>query len=56
MIGDSKNDILAAKAANITSIGLSYGYNYGESIANSNPELCFDTFSELTNTLLTTNH
>lgn len=56
MIGDSKNDILAAKAANIASIGLSYGYNYGESIANSNPDLCFDTFSELTNVLLTANH
>ena len=34
MIGDSKNDILAAKAANIQSIALSYGYNYGEDIAN----------------------
>ncbi|MGJ8692667.1 MAG: phosphoglycolate phosphatase [Thalassotalea sp.] len=51
MIGDSKNDILAAKAANIASIGLTYGYNYGESIAKTNPDLCFDTFSELTDAL-----
>ncbi len=46
MIGDSKNDILAAKAANIDSVGLTYGYNYGEDIAQYNPQWCFDTFSE----------
>ncbi|MCL1125570.1 phosphoglycolate phosphatase [Shewanella surugensis] len=37
MVGDSKNDILAAKAAGIGSIGLTYGYNYGEDIALSCP-------------------
>ncbi len=47
MIGDSKNDILAAKAANITSVGLTYGYNYGENIADYQPDFCFDSFSEL---------
>lgn len=47
MIGDSKNDILAAKAANIASVGLTYGYNYGEDIADYQPDLCFDNFSEL---------
>lgn len=47
MIGDSKNDILAAKAANIDSIALTYGYNYGEDIANCQPQWCFDTFNEL---------
>ncbi|GAB2699648.1 phosphoglycolate phosphatase [Aliiglaciecola aliphaticivorans] len=52
MIGDSKNDILAAKAAKITSIGVTYGYNYGESIANSRPDRCYDTFNELTSALL----
>lgn len=52
MIGDSKNDILAAKAAEIASIGVTYGYNYGESIANSNPDWCYDTFNELTTALL----
>lgn len=46
MIGDSKNDILAAKAANIDSVGLTYGYNYGEDIAKYNPQWCFDTFPE----------
>ena len=47
MIGDSKNDILAAKAANIDSIGLTYGYNYGEDIRQYQPQWCFDTFNEL---------
>jgi len=47
MIGDSKNDILAAKAANIASVGLTYGYNYGENIADYQPDFCFDSFSEL---------
>lgn len=48
MVGDSKNDILAAKAAKMESVGLTYGYNYGEDIADNNPEWCFDTFAELT--------
>jgi len=47
MIGDSKNDILAAKAANIDSVGLTYGYNYGEDINNYQPQWCFDNFNEL---------
>lgn len=47
MIGDSKNDILAAKAANIDSVGLTYGYNYGEDINQYHPQWCFDTFNEL---------
>ncbi|GLP97517.1 phosphoglycolate phosphatase [Paraferrimonas sedimenticola] len=37
MVGDSKNDILAAQAAGCASLGLTYGYNYGEDIALSNP-------------------
>jgi len=47
MIGDSKNDILAARAAKIDSVGLTYGYNYGEDIANYQPQWCFDSFNEL---------
>jgi len=47
MIGDSKNDILAAKAANIQSIGLTYGYNYGEDIRVYQPDWCLDTFAQL---------
>ncbi len=47
MVGDSKNDILAAKAANIKSIGLTYGYNYGECISTYQPDWVFDSFSEI---------
>lgn len=47
MVGDSKNDILAAKNAGIASIGLSYGYNYGEPISDSNPDMVLDNFSQL---------
>jgi phosphoglycolate phosphatase len=51
MVGDSKNDILAAKAANMESIGLSYGYNYGEDIGLHKPEAVFDDFSDIVATL-----
>lgn len=47
MIGDSKNDILAGQAANITTYALSYGYNYGVPIQDSHPNQVFDHFSEL---------
>lgn len=48
MVGDSKNDILAAKAAGIASIGLTYGYNYGEDIGLSGPSAVCEQFSEIT--------
>lgn len=47
MIGDSKNDILAAKAAQMSSVGVSYGYNYGEPIAVYEPDAVVDDFSTL---------
>ncbi|WP_345973613.1 phosphoglycolate phosphatase [Sulfurimonas diazotrophicus] len=47
MVGDSKNDILAAKAAGMDAIGLGYGYNYGEAIASYTPNLVCDTFAEV---------
>ncbi|MGL4517720.1 MAG: phosphoglycolate phosphatase [Shewanella sp.] len=49
MVGDSKNDILAAKAAGIASIGLTYGYNYGEDIGLAGPDAVCEQFSELLN-------
>ena len=52
MIGDSKNDILAAKAAKMESIALTYGYNYGENIANYKPEVVIDNFDDLLGTLI----
>lgn len=46
-VGDSRNDILAAQAAGCRSVGLTYGYNYGESIELSKPDFVFDNFNEL---------
>ncbi|MCV6606979.1 MAG: phosphoglycolate phosphatase [Campylobacterales bacterium] len=47
MVGDSKNDILSAKSAGMDSIGVSYGYNYGEDISIYKPEFIIDRFSEI---------
>ena len=47
MIGDSKNDILAANNANMDSIALTYGYNYGESVKEYNPTWVYDDFSDI---------
>ena len=52
MIGDSKNDILAAKSANVTVIGLTYGYNYGEHISLSEPNEVCDNFDQIGQFLL----
>jgi len=52
MVGDSKNDILAANACNMQSIGLTYGYNYGEAISIYNPDAVFDDFSDILNSLI----
>lgn len=52
MVGDSKNDVQAGKNANITTLALTYGYNYGEPIANSLPDGVFDSFDELTDFIL----
>jgi phosphoglycolate phosphatase len=51
MVGDSKNDILAAKAAKMESVGLTYGYNYGEDIGLHHPEVVFDDFANIIETL-----
>ncbi|MDZ7277003.1 phosphoglycolate phosphatase [Pantoea eucrina] len=46
-VGDSRNDILAAQAAGVPNVGMTFGYNYGEPISTSQPDLTLDTFSEL---------
>lgn len=46
-IGDSRNDIQAAKAAACPVVGMSYGYNYGEPIAASHPDDVLDSFADL---------
>lgn len=52
MIGDSRNDILAGKNANMDTLGLSYGYNYGQDIRELNPTVAFDDFAALVDYLL----
>ncbi|USD66607.1 phosphoglycolate phosphatase [Vibrio sp. SCSIO 43136] len=47
MVGDSKNDILAAKNAGCHSFGLTYGYNHGEPISDSAPDYVADCVAEL---------
>lgn len=46
-VGDSRNDIQAARAAGCPSVGLTCGYNYGESIALSQPDVIYDSINEL---------
>jgi phosphoglycolate phosphatase len=54
MIGDSKNDIFAATAANMESIGLTYGYNHGENIKSQGATLVLDDFADIIGTLMPT--
>ncbi|MFP1889867.1 phosphoglycolate phosphatase [Lonsdalea quercina] len=46
-VGDSRNDIQAAQAAGCPSVGMTYGYNYGEAIALSHPNVVLDRFADL---------
>lgn len=47
MVGDSRNDVLAAQACQVPVVGLTYGYNYGEDIAAASPDWVMDDFSKL---------
>ena len=47
MVGDSKNDIIAAKNAEIDSVAVSYGYNYGQDISLYNPTIIIKRFSDI---------
>ena len=47
MVGDSKNDILAANTCDMQCVGVTYGYNYGEDIGVHNPTVIINDFSEL---------
>lgn len=51
MVGDSKNDILAANACSMQSVGVSYGYNYGEDIGIYKPDIVLDDFKMLLHVL-----
>ncbi|MGO2213326.1 phosphoglycolate phosphatase [Psychrobacter alimentarius] len=55
MIGDSRNDILAGQNANMDTLGLSYGYNYGQDIRDLNPTAAFDHFADLVDWIMQNN-
>ncbi|MFK8068029.1 MAG: phosphoglycolate phosphatase [Gammaproteobacteria bacterium] len=47
MVGDSVNDLRAARAANVPILCVTYGYNHGNNIADSNPDFLVDSLSEM---------
>lgn len=47
MVGDSRNDVDAAHAAKAASVALTYGYNHGEPVEDSQPSLVLDNFETL---------
>lgn len=46
-VGDSRNDVLAAKAADVACVAVSYGYNHGRPIAEEEPSLVVDSLAQL---------
>ena len=46
-VGDSRNDVLAAKAAGVRCVAMSYGYNHGRPIAEEAPDVVIDNLHEL---------
>ncbi len=47
MLGDSRSDVTAARAAGFQIICLSYGYNHGEDIRQYAPDAVIDSMAEL---------
>lgn len=46
-VGDSENDVIAAKAAGCDVLGLTYGYNYNIPIADAEPTFVSDDIAEV---------
>lgn len=47
MVGDSSNDVAAARAAGVPIVCVSYGYNHGEDIRSARPDAVIDSLDEL---------
>lgn len=47
MVGDSRTDIAAARAAGMACAAVTYGYNHGEPVAQSEPDWLLDNVLEL---------
>ena len=54
MLGDSKSDVAAARAAGFRVICMSYGYNHGEDIRRYAPDAVIDSMAELSSLLKST--
>ncbi len=50
-IGDSRTDVLAAKNAGFRSVAVSFGYNHGRPISESNPDAVIDHWRDLPSVL-----
>ncbi len=48
MVGDSVSDVKAARAADFQIVCVSYGYNHGNDIRDTNPDAVIDSLEELT--------
>lgn len=51
MVGDSVNDVSAARAAGFQILCVNYGYNHGQDIRLANPDLVIDSLAEFPNIL-----
>ena len=47
MVGDSSNDVKAARAAGFGIVGVPYGYNHGNDIRDSSPDLVVENLLQL---------
>jgi len=47
MVGDSKSDVAAARAAEFAVVCVSYGYNHGRDIREQNPDAVIDSLAEI---------
>jgi len=47
MVGDSRHDIAAGRAAGYRTLAVPYGYNHGEPISRSHPDYLVDSLAEL---------
>ena len=47
MIGDSRHDVAAGKAAGFRTLAVTYGYNHGEPVRDSAPDHVVDPLAEL---------
>jgi phosphoglycolate phosphatase len=47
MVGDSRHDVAAGRAAGFRTLAVPYGYNHGEPVSDSRPDALVDSLAEL---------